>query len=120
MIARVLGIVASLGLFANVAMADCDAQCNNGFNVCMRNCGGQAGCLETCSRGRSGCLRRCGSSQNFTPVPLRWEARFAGSEMRQDGAGQSCIGSGQACTLYGTPCCDPYTCRGQFPNTTCQ
>jgi len=41
------------------------------FNVCMRNCGGQAGCLETCSRGRSGWLRRCGQSENFTHVPFR-------------------------------------------------
>jgi hypothetical protein len=68
---RILAILAALGLLANVAMADCAEQCDNGFNVCMRNCGGQAGCLETCSRGRSGCLRRCGNSQSHTPIPFK-------------------------------------------------
>jgi hypothetical protein len=34
--------------------------------------------------------------------------------------GQSCIQKGQTCTRFGTPCCDPYTCKGAFPNTTCQ
>lgn len=33
---------------------------------------------------------------------------------------QNCIGPGQACVLNGTPCCAGYSCRGRFPNTTCQ
>jgi len=33
---------------------------------------------------------------------------------------QNCIGPGQACVLNGTPCCGGYSCRGRFPNTTCQ
>jgi hypothetical protein len=116
---RILAILAALGLLANVAMADCAEQCDNGFNVCMRNCGGQAGCLETCSRGRSGCLRRCGGSQNFTPVPSRWLARLSEPEAKRGPVGQSCIGGGETCTVHGTPCCPPYTCKGRFPNTTC-
>jgi hypothetical protein len=66
----ILGLLAAAGLFASAAMADCADNCNNGFDVCMKNCAGQAGCLNTCSTGRSGCLRRCDSSENFTP--RRW------------------------------------------------
>lgn len=33
---------------------------------------------------------------------------------------QSCIAVGQACVLNGTPCCGTATCKGTFPNTTCQ
>jgi hypothetical protein len=117
---RIIGMIAAASLFAGVAMADCEEQCNNGFNVCMRNCGGQAGCLETCSRGRSGCLRRCGSSQNFVPI-LPWTfARVNRAEPATGPIADRCIGKGETCTLHGTPCCDPYTCQGRFPNTTCQ
>jgi len=35
-------------------------------------------------------------------------------------AADNCIEQGQACTLYGTPCCGTATCQGTFPNTTCQ
>lgn len=31
-----------------------------------------------------------------------------------------CIADGQACVLHGTPCCGTDTCKGKFPNTTCQ
>jgi len=117
---RILAMLAGLTLSAGVAMADCEGQCNNGFDVCMRNCGGQAGCLARCSHGRSGCLRRCGSARSFTPAPAGVLARLGPPEAPQGPAGQSCIQGGQACVLYGTPCCDPYTCRGRFPNTTCQ
>jgi hypothetical protein len=34
--------------------------------------------------------------------------------------GQGCIECGQICVLGGTPCCDPCTCKGKFPNTYCQ
>jgi len=34
--------------------------------------------------------------------------------------GQGCIECGQTCVLGGTPCCAPCTCKGKFPNTTCQ
>ena len=37
---RVLAIVAATSLFGAVAMADCAENCNNGFDVCMKNCGG--------------------------------------------------------------------------------
>jgi len=120
MMARVLGVVAVFGLFAGIAMADCEEQWNNGFNVCMRNCGGQAGCLETCSRGRWGCLRRCGSTQNFTPISPPVLARAKSAGPAPGPVADSCIGQGATCTLHGTPCCDPYTCQGRFPNTTCQ
>ncbi|MHB1955018.1 MAG: hypothetical protein ACYCOU_14875 [Sulfobacillus sp.] len=33
---------------------------------------------------------------------------------------QNCIGPGETCILNGTPCCAGYSCRGRFPNTTCQ
>lgn len=33
---------------------------------------------------------------------------------------QSCIGQGRVCVLNGTPCCNPYSCKGPFPNTSCQ
>ena len=34
---------------------------------------------------------------------------------------QSCIAHGGTCTLGGTPCCNSGdTCKGPFPNTTCQ
>jgi hypothetical protein len=34
---------------------------------------------------------------------------------------QSCIAHNQTCTLNGTPCCNSSdTCKGSFPNTTCQ
>jgi hypothetical protein len=39
---------------------------------------------------------------------------------RADALNASCIESGQTCTLHGTPCCGAYTCKGKFPNTTCQ
>ncbi|HUC60862.1 MAG TPA: hypothetical protein VMF53_02810 [Alphaproteobacteria bacterium] len=35
-------------------------------------------------------------------------------------SGNDCIPSGQACVLNGTPCCGTLTCKGNFPNTTCQ
>jgi hypothetical protein len=67
---RTFTTLIALALLTTVAHADCASNCNNGFDVCMRNCWGQAGCRKTCSRGRSGCLRRCGQSDNFTPVPF--------------------------------------------------
>jgi hypothetical protein len=34
---------------------------------------------------------------------------------------QSCIAHNQTCTINGTPCCNSSdTCKGTFPNTTCQ
>ena len=32
----------------------------------------------------------------------------------------NCIEQGLQCTLNGTPCCSPYSCKGTFPNTYCQ
>jgi hypothetical protein len=49
--------------------------------VCMRNCGGESGCLATCSRGHAGCIRRCeGRSENFTPLPLRMADRCGATQ----------------------------------------
>ncbi len=31
-----------------------------------------------------------------------------------------CVEKDQACTIGGTPCCNNLTCKGRFPNTTCQ
>lgn len=31
-----------------------------------------------------------------------------------------CVEKGQTCILNGTACCGSYTCKGKFPNTTCQ
>jgi|GEM_PF-2358544 len=32
-----------------------------------------------------------------------------------------CVEDGQTCVIGGTPCCNSAaTCRGKFPNTTCQ
>lgn len=31
-----------------------------------------------------------------------------------------CVQKDQACTVNGTPCCDGLSCKGRFPNTTCQ
>lgn len=34
---------------------------------------------------------------------------------------QSCIAHNQTCTINGTPCCNSSdSCKGPFPNTTCQ
>jgi hypothetical protein len=60
-------LIAAAMTFATAARADCEAECKSGFDVCIRNCGGQSGCLATCSRGHEGCMRRCeGRSMNFT------------------------------------------------------
>ena len=32
----------------------------------------------------------------------------------------NCIEQGLICVLNGTPCCAPYECKGNFPNTTCK
>ena len=32
----------------------------------------------------------------------------------------ACIEKDLTCVLNGTACCGPYTCKGKFPNTTCQ
>ena len=32
----------------------------------------------------------------------------------------NCIGKGLQCTLHGTACCAPYSCKGNFPITTCK
>ena len=34
--------------------------------------------------------------------------------------GASCIEKDLQCTLNGTPCCAPYSCKGKFPNTYCK
>src|SRR5262245_50751828 len=83
---RILAMLAGVTLFAGAAMANCEDQCNAGFNVCMHNCGGQAGCLERCAHERSGCPRRCGSSLNSTPVPWGSQARF-----NRSGTGQGVV-----------------------------
>ncbi len=31
-----------------------------------------------------------------------------------------CVDPGQTCVIGGTPCCGSNTCKGEFPNTTCQ
>ena len=33
---------------------------------------------------------------------------------------QSCIEQGLTCILNGSACCGTLTCKGKFPNTTCQ
>lgn len=36
-------------------------------------------------------------------------------------AQNQCIAHGQTCTVNGTPCCNSTdSCKGTFPNTTCQ
>lgn len=32
----------------------------------------------------------------------------------------NCIEKGLQCTLNGTACCSPYSCKGKFPNTYCK
>ncbi|MBA4389877.1 MAG: hypothetical protein C0399_02945 [Syntrophus sp. (in: bacteria)] len=32
----------------------------------------------------------------------------------------NCIEKGLQCTLNGTSCCAPYSCKGKFPNTYCK
>ena len=115
---RILGILASVSLFASAAIADCEGLSR--FNACMRNGAGQVSCPKTCSPGQLGCIRRCGGSQNLTTVPSSSLARLSESDAKRGPVGQSCIGGGETCTLHGTPCCAPYTCKGRFPNTTCQ
>lgn len=62
-------IAISMMMLATAARADCDSDCKAGFDVCMRNCGGQSGCLATCSHGHEWCLRRCESrSMHFGPL----------------------------------------------------
>jgi hypothetical protein len=36
------------------------------------------------------------------------------------GLSANCIEKDLQCTLNGTPCCAPYSCKGKFPNTYCQ
>ena len=71
------GVVAA-GLWAGAAVAaDCEAECKAGFEVCMRNCGGQSGCLATCSRGHEGCMRRCEERSDAAPAPRAIPAAYS-------------------------------------------
>lgn len=99
-----VAVVVAICLSCSAAMATCEDDCNNGFNVCMRNCGGQAGCLETCSRGRAGCLRRCNSgTMNFMPRPLLVQGRTC------PGATPYYCGSGSCCEKPSRYACVGYT-----------
>jgi hypothetical protein len=64
-----------------------------------------------------------GSSPIFTTLPRTGPitAMAAHRDALHTGAAQSCIAHGQTCTINGTPCCNSKdSCKGTFPNTTCQ
>lgn len=47
-------------------------------------------------------------------------AVIASASLPSRARADDCVSQGQPCILYGTPCCGTYTCKGTFPNTTCQ
>lgn len=53
------------------------------------------------------------------PTP-RCENSVVTDESKAQQLAQNCLGQGDTCTLFGTPCCPGFNCRGNFPNTTCQ
>jgi hypothetical protein len=69
---RILGVLATVGLFATAAMADCADSCDNGFNVRAHNGAAELGWLFTRTLGRASCLALYGaSSRNLTKRPTR-------------------------------------------------
>jgi hypothetical protein len=96
---RILVFAVAMSLFSIAAFADCPDNCNNGFDVCVRNCGARFGCLLTFSHGRIGYLPRRGASRNLTPRPLRL-ADQCGSSM------YSCSGTCCYSTSRGYYCAD--------------
>lgn len=96
------------------AQAACEDNCVAQRDTCLKGCNNitdatqKSNCSSGCWKGQDACLLRCGSaSTNDT-------------SHQQLAALPQCVEQNQACTLHGTSCCDPYECKGTFPNTTCQ
>ncbi len=131
-IGALMVVLAVFILLSGVALADCESDCDGPFQTCVKMCRQTtkpdskeaAACMDNCFRGVSGCQKRCKEkkSMNDTDSGKAMRLNLAGSpgQYRVHAQGASCIEGGLTCVLNGTPCCAPYTCKGKFPNTTCQ
>lgn len=108
-------------LSAGIVLVSCSDNCHSQLATCDQGCqyikddAQRLRCQNRCLSGYFHCLKRC-DGRSETPG----EFKPCSQETILDGAGAGCREYGEACTLYGTPCCDPYSCQGKFPNTTCQ
>lgn len=128
----VAGVVALLAVFAGVALADCESDCDGPFQTCLNICrqttkedsAEAASCVNNCLTGVSGCVRRCEQRQANSENPLPFVAGSMPADFDlvafNTVEAASCIEQGLTCVLNGTPCCAPYECKGKFPNTYCQ
>jgi hypothetical protein len=123
-------ILAVLASFSGTTWADCDGPFQTCMNICRQTTKEDSPeastCANRCFHGVSGCQKRCaGANKQSGSVN-----EFAGSHLMAAatcrnlstsiGESASCIEQDLTCILNGTPCCPPYTCKGKFPNTTCQ
>ncbi len=102
MVTRHLPVLALfLGMFvaSSPALADCGSDCSARCNS-LGSGPAWARCMETCMKR---CLNLSGVNYSIRMVAL-----------------PECVDLGRACVLNGTPCCGTATCKGKFPNTTCQ
>ena len=114
----VLAIAATGAVAPLSALADCAEDCSN---MCMSIDDPQQwdACIYPC-------LQSCLETEEWVPpVPEPEPVPEDSSQMMREklldlAALPECVDEGYACILGGTPCCGTNTCKGKFPNTTCQ
>jgi hypothetical protein len=133
-IGLVLGVLTILAVFSGIALADCEGECNGPFQTCLNICrqttkedsAEAAKCANNCLNGVSGCVRKCEAknkkSENTGDGTVGYLLLADNSAARGNNIalGANCIEKGLQCTLNGTACCAPYSCKGKFPNTYCK
>jgi hypothetical protein len=130
-IGLVLGILTVLALLSGVALAECVRDCLLTYNTCLNLCkqtgkGNDSACIDHCMKGRDGCIKRCEvkneQSENTTDCTKGYLSAVGDSVAGDNNIvlASNCIEKGLQCTLNGTPCCAPYSCKGKFPITYCK
>ncbi len=119
-------------LLSGISWADCESDCDGPFQTCVKMCRQTtkedskeaAACMDNCFRGVSGCQKRCKQKNSGNLEDTKNDRLLIAANNSYTGKsvvqGANCIEQGLTCVLNGTPCCAPYTCKGKFPNTTCQ
>jgi hypothetical protein len=131
----VLTVLVLLASLSGVALADCDDDCDGPFQTCLNICRQTtkpdtpevSTCVNNCFHGLAGCQKKCEAkkkkkSENTTNCIKGFLSAVDDFEARDSNIvlAANCIDQGLTCILNGTPCCAPYSCKGKFPNTSCQ
>ena len=127
-IGLILKALTVIALSSGIACADCTEDCDGPFQTCLNLCRQTttedspeaAKCANHCLHGVSGCVKKCEAKDKQSENTSDCKQGNLVDGGNHSVLASNCIEKDRTCILNGTPCCDPYECKGKFPNTYCQ